>query len=358
MLIGVDATALVKNKTGIGNYINEILVNMVMAEQHEFILYSNQEIYFPDCRNVRKVVHIPSRKGPAWQNSQLLTSLFRDKPDVFWGGNGYLPLLSPKKTKLILTVHDLVYKYAGETMPLLSRYSRRLFQPWSVRRADRIVAVSQSTAQEMLINYGRAPDKVIHPQINKSYFSNNVSDSIYIFEKYGISNYLLTIGTFEPRKNMVVLIKAYLKAVELGYELPLLAIVGGKGWMQGEIDRLVELGIKQGIIKKLGYVPSEDLPRLYACATSFILASTYEGFGMPVLEAQASGCPVMISNIPSMLEAANDICCRFKPDEGSIIEFLIKLSRNELPLVCRLKSDINNDPIQAAHEYLKLMEGS
>ncbi|WP_323906312.1 glycosyltransferase family protein [Aeromonas veronii] len=127
MIIGIDATALVKNKTGVGNYIYEILIWLVEKSTHEFVLYSNQEIFFPDYKNVRKVVHFPFRKGPAWQNSQLVRSLFRDKPDVFWGGNGYLPALSPKKTKLVLTVHDLVYRYAGETMPFISRYSRKLF---------------------------------------------------------------------------------------------------------------------------------------------------------------------------------------------------------------------------------------
>ncbi|MEG0007285.1 MAG: glycosyltransferase family 1 protein [Aeromonas sp.] len=356
MLIGVDATALVKNKTGVGNYISEILTHMIKDKKNEFILYSNQEIYFPDDSNIRKVVHSPFRKGPAWLNSQLLRSLFIDKPDVFWGGNGYLPIFSPKMTKLVLTVHDLVYMYAGETMPFLSRYSRKLFQPMAVWRADKIVAVSQATAHEMSLNYNRGPDKVVHPQISASYFVGATSDIEYIREKYGISNYLLTIGTLEPRKNMVNLIKAYLEVVELGYTLPQLAIVGGKGWMQGELDKLVETGVHKGVIKKLGYVPDKDLPGLYSYAKAFILASTYEGFGMPVLEAQASGCPVLISDIPSMKEAANQICCYFRPDRESIVDALKKLSSNELPLVCRLKSDISNDPVIASSIYIDLME--
>ncbi|GJA91736.1 glycosyltransferase family 4 protein [Aeromonas caviae] len=356
MIIGVDATALVKNKTGVGNYISEILTHMVEDKKNKFILYSNQEIFFPDECNILKIVHRPFRKGPAWQNSQLVRSLFRDKPDVFWGGNGYLPALSPKKTKLVLTVHDLVYRYAGETMPFISRYSRKLFQPMAVRRADKIIAVSQSTAHEMSLNYSRSPDKVVHPQISASYFFRTTSDIEFINNKYGISNYLLTIGTLEPRKNMVSLIKAYLEVVEQGCPLPQLAIVGGKGWMQGELDKLVEVGVRMGVIKKLGYVPDEDLPGLYSNAKAFILASTYEGFGMPVLEAQASGCPVLISDIPSMKEAANQICCHFKPDRESIVDVLKKLSSNELPLVCRLKSDISNDPIAASRVYLNLME--
>ncbi|MDW2252106.1 glycosyltransferase family 1 protein [Vibrio sp. 1569] len=356
MLIGVDATALVDNKTGVGNYIYEVLINLVAEKKHKFILYSNNEIHFPDYSNVRKVVHFPYRKGPAWQNTQLTRSLFKDKPDVFWGGNGYLPLISPKNTKLVLTVHDLVYKYAGDTMPLISKVSRKLFQPLSVKRADKIVAVSDATCQEMLLNYGRGADKVVHPQINSSYFappSTNLQD---VTSKYGISEYLLTIGTLEPRKNMVTLIRAYLEVIEKGYSLPQLAIVGGKGWMQGELDKLVELGVNKGVIRKLGYVPDNDLPALYASAKAFILASTYEGFGMPVLEAQASGCPVIISNIASMKEAANEVCSLFEPTKDSIVQVLKDLSRDRLPMICRLKSDILNDPITASRIYLKLME--
>ncbi|MBH9739865.1 glycosyltransferase family 4 protein [Vibrio navarrensis] len=355
--IGVDASALIKNRTGVGNYIYEVLINMVsLRDDVEFILYSNQEIIFPALENVRKVVHSPYRKGPAWQNTQLAISLFKDKPDVFWGGNGYLPIISPKKTKLVLTVHDLVYKYAAETMPVLSRLSRKFFQPLSVLRADKIVAVSHSTGAEMLKNYGRYPDAVVHPQINGNYFEGDNLNCFDVKSKYNLSNYLLTIGTLEPRKNMTALIKSYLQVIESGYTLPQLAIVGGKGWMQGELDKLVEIGVDKGIIKKLGYVPDEELPALYSSAKAFILASIYEGFGMPVLEAQASGCPVIISNISSMREAANEVCSVFEPSEEAIEDTLKLLSLGELPLVCRLKSDILNDPIIASRTYLNLME--
>ncbi|CAI2315513.1 glycosyltransferase family 4 protein [Vibrio parahaemolyticus] len=358
MLIGVDATALVKNRTGVGNYIYEILSVLVKDKSNFFLLYSNSEIYFPDEENVKKIVHSPYRKGPAWQNTQLLRSLFIDKPDVYWGGNGYLPIFSPKKTKLVLTVHDLVYKYAGETMPFLSRLSRKYFQPLSVRRADKIVAVSQATGYEMQINYGRKPDKIVHPQISSNYVTNVTSNHAYVEDKYGISDYMLTIGTLEPRKNMVTLIKAYLEVTKQGYSLPQLVIVGGKGWMQNELNSLVESGVSKGVIRKLGYVPDEDLPLLYSCSKAFILASTYEGFGMPVLEAQASGCPVIISNIPSMKEAANNVCCLFEPTIKSIAQTLRKLERGELPMSCRLKSDILNDSGVASRIYLELMEES
>lgn len=354
--IAVDASALVENRTGVGNYIFQILMKLVSNQDNEFILYSNTDIFFPDYRNVKKIVHRPYMKGPLWQNTQLAFSLFRDKPDVFWGGNGYLPVITPKGTKLILTIHDLVYKYAGDTMPWLSRLSRKIFQPLSVQTADKIVAVSQSTNLEMAHHYNRKADQVVHPVIDRSYFERDISSKELIKNNYDIDNFLLTIGTLEPRKNMATLVRAYLSVIEQGYRLPLLAIVGGKGWMQGELDKLVEQGVRKGVIKKLGYVPDSDLPLLYSSADAFILASTYEGFGMPVLEAQVSGTPVIISNILSMKEAAGGICTTFEPTVESIAHILILLSKGELELVCRMVDDVNNTPSFAANTYIELIE--
>lgn len=354
--IAVDATALVKNRTGVGNYIFLILEGLVKNYNHQFILYSNQEIFFPDYSNVKKIVHTPFRKGPAWQNTQLIFSLYQDKPDIFWGGNGYLPFIAPSETKMLLTIHDLVYKYASDTMPTLSRWSRAVFQPLSVRRADSIVAVSAATANQMKIDYAREPNVVVHPQIDTQFSIESKLDFEEIGTKYGLSEYLLTIGTLEPRKNMAMLIESYLEVIDSGYSLPQLAIAGGKGWMQGELDRLVDVGVNKGVIKKLGYVPDAELSALYANASTFILASAYEGFGMPVLEAQSCGCPVLISNIESMREAANDICCTFEPTKISLKNSLIKLATGTLPLVCRLPVTITNDAQLASQKYLHLME--
>jgi len=86
VLIGVDASALVKNRTGVGNYIYAILIELVKQTQHEFYLYSNQAIFFPALKNVHVKVSVPYRKGPLWQNTQLRSMLIKDGVDVFWGG--------------------------------------------------------------------------------------------------------------------------------------------------------------------------------------------------------------------------------------------------------------------------------
>jgi len=359
MLIGIDASALVKQGTGVGNYISAILLELVKNTNDEFILYSNQNIEFPSFDNVTCKVSVPYRKGPLWQNTQLRQQIIHDKVDVFWGGNGYLPIGLPNQIKTVLTIHDLVYCQAGATMPLISRWSRKVFQPIAVKKADKIIAVSHATASEMLLHYNRSPNVVIHPQVNEEYGITPDNEQQRVKDKYQLSqSYFLVLGTLEPRKNLPVLVAAWIKLSEQGVDLPLLAIAGGKGWLSGDLPELVTKGEKLGVLKKLGYVEQTDMKALYAAADVFILPSLYEGFGMPVLEAQLCGTPVLISDIPSLNEASGGVACRFTPSVDGVCNVLTKYINSELPLACRLQSTISNDATKAANIMLSLLKGN
>lgn len=355
MIIGVDASALVKNSTGVGNYIGTILLELVKNKECLFILYSNQEIDFPDFINVVKKVSMPYRKGPLWHNTQLRVAVIKDDVDVYWGGNGYLPLGLPKAIATVLTIHDLVYRQAGATMPWVSRWARKIFQPLAVKRANKLVAVSTATESEMIVSYKRGADAVIHPQVNAEYGLTSKKEQGFIKDKYKLNQpYFLVLGTLEPRKNLPALITAWLQLSEQGIKLPLLAIAGGKGWLVGDLPDLVSKGERLGILKKLGYVDQQDMRGLYASAEVFILPSLYEGFGMPVLEAQLCGTPVLISDIPSLNEASAGVACRFIPDVNGISDTLLHYMKNELPLACRLHYTVNNDASMAAKKMLEL----
>lgn len=357
MRVGVDATALGAEKTGVGNYIYSLLIIMVQRQSDwQFVLYSNQSVVFPAFSNVVIRVHTPYRKGPAWVNTQLKRDIYRDKLDVFWGGNGYLPYKMPNKISSVLTVHDLVYRQAGATMPWYSRWSRRIFQPRSVKIATKVVAVSRATASEMSQIYNRKPDSVINPQVDKSYGLCAKQQVANVIERLDLKEpYLLVLGTLEPRKNLIALIKAYLKVVNSGSTLPILAVAGGKGWLHGELPELVNKGVELGVIKKLGYVEQSLMAGLYAGAEAFIFPSLYEGFGMPVVEAQLCGAPALISNIASLNEASGKVACSFEPNQVSIETCLRNLANNKLPLICRLPETIQNQPEVAATKMLELL---
>lgn len=355
MKIGIDASPLIKNRTGVGNYVYPILLRLVENKEHEFYLYSNQDIHFPSSSNVKTITHSPKRKGVFWQNTQLLKSLREDEIDVFWATNSYAPVMLPTNTVLVTTVHDLVYEFAGSTMPLISRYSRKIFQPMTVNKSDAIVSVSKSTA-DSLYELSRKNSTVVHPLICDYYRVIDSQLSLKALKaKYGLDSYLLTLGTLEPRKNISALLKVYSRLIEEGYELPQLALAGGKGWKDSDLSELVARGVDAKWLIMLGFVPEEEMNDLYRGATAFIFPSVYEGFGMPVLEAQACGAPVLISDIPSLNEASDGIACKFKPDDEGIRKCLIELAQSELPLVCRVPTTIDRDLDATALAYSKLM---
>ncbi|PJE78192.1 D-inositol 3-phosphate glycosyltransferase [invertebrate metagenome] len=241
-------------------------------------------------------------------------------------------------------------------MPWYSRLGRKIFQPFSVKNANKIVAVSHATESEIKHYYEKEPNLVINPQVDKRYAICDKQEILRILDKYELKSYLLVLGTLEPRKNLVALLQAYLSVIGQGYNLPMLVLAGGKGWLEGELPELVAKGEQLGVVKKLGFVVADDMQALYAGAEVFILPSLYEGFGMPVLEAQLCGCPVLISDIPSLNEASGGIACKFEPTIKGIAGTLIKLSKNQLPLVCRLPCTSQNDSVQAARKMLSLID--
>ena len=348
--IGVDATALLGNRTGIGNYIYPLLC--VLIESHpdvEWILYSNDTIHFPDHPRVRCRVSSPKRRGPYWQNTQLVNMLRADRPDIFWASNGLLPLLIPRSLATVVTLHDLVYKFAAHTLPPHSLWGRKLFQPWAARIADRIVAVSRTTATDAHVAYGRSVDAVVWPLPATGLSPIPQASISATRERLCLpERYLLSLGTLEPRKNLSTLVRVYLECRRAGIDLPQLLLAGGKGWKDVEIEAVIASGEQDGLIRRLGYVDAADLPGLYAGCEAFLMPSFYEGFGMPVLEAQLCGAPVIHGPHGSMCEASADmgVICGTSHDE--LRRMFEALSLGELALTCRLRSTYHWDVHAAA----------
>jgi glycosyltransferase involved in cell wall biosynthesis len=357
LIIGVDATALVTKPTGVGNYIRALLEPMVDAHpEAEFILFSNDEVAFPSRANVRTRVSKPKRRGPYWQNTQLRRMLIEERPHTYWATNGLLPLLRPRDMGTVLTVHDLVYKFAPETLPTVSLWGRRLGQRAAVSAADRVIVVSNATGVDAALAYRRNPDAVIHPLADPIFKRPTRAVVEQVRHRLGLSApYLLTLGTLEPRKNLVRLLDAYLRRRQAGVLLPTLALAGGKGWLDNDIGRMLAQGEASGYVKRLGYVALEDLPALYAGCDAFVMPSIYEGFGMPLLEAQLSGAPVIHGPHISMREAAGELGALTPVDTTGIEAMLDQLAAGELTLNCRLPGDIVNDAASSANRLWRLL---
>jgi glycosyltransferase involved in cell wall biosynthesis len=325
--IGIDASMLDNTRTGIGNYVFNLLVRYRRVRPRAALfLFSNGRVSddaraFGECFDE---VFSPVRRGPLWLSTGLPPLLRKQRIDVFWGGNGYLPLVTPRGVRRVATIHDFVYRFAGHTLPRVSLWSRRVLQPLAIRQADAVVCVSRSTADELREQHGRVADAVVEPPIDASYRRASADAVNAVRRRYELpARFFLTIGTIEPRKNLVALLSAYIRAREDGLDLPQLVLAGKPGWQSDEIRAIVDGAAARGFARFLGYVPLEHMPALYTAAEAFLFVPLYEGFGMPAREALLCGTPVIASDIASVREATGGLA-RLVPPSSAAIERMLR----------------------------------
>lgn len=359
MRIGVDASALVAQPTGVGNYIRPILEHLIAHHgEVTWYLYGNQPLAFPSAANVRLRVSKPKLRGPAWQNTQLAAMIRADDLDVYWAANGLTPAFLPRRLAVVVTVHDLVYHFARETLPTLSYWGRRLGQPRAIARADRLITVSKATAQDVARINGRQADAIVHPLAHPRFSAVGPAGAAKARAAHNLpERYWLMTGTLEPRKNLATLLRAYMRCHEQGVALPLLALAGRKGWKDAQLEELAQAAEGRGLVRRLGYVADADLPGLYAGAQLFLLPSVYEGFGMPLLEAQLCGTTVAHGPHPAMVEAAGGQGTILHTDEDALVQDLTALA-TATPVATRDPADVHNDPASASATMWSMFQGA
>lgn len=217
------------------------------------------------------------------------------------------------KSKLTATViHDLTYLYFPELVEKKNLAHLRRVIPRSIKRADFIITVSHAVKSELEQEFNLPPDRcVVTPIPPDEHFFQSVSEKSIeaIKTKYDIpfKKYIYFIGNKEPRKNLVGLIAAYRALPEHIKQEVGLVLAGGNGWKTETTDKALQSAraAKENVIH-IGFIDQEDSPALYQGASLFVMPSLYEGFGMPILEAMAGGCPVLANNIPVLRETGGD----------------------------------------------------
>lgn len=236
---------------------------------------------------------------------------FRNRTDVNFYFNFILPpCVHGKKT---VVVHDMVFRDCPETASFKTKLLLRLYLKRSMKRADRVITVSEFSRSRIIHYYGVPEEKIsivpcgVDCDRFKPCSDNAVLEKIR--HKYGIcGKYILYLGTLEPRKNILNLVKAYQAFTENKTDFPVLVISGGKGWLYDEIFAYIkENGLEDRIIFT-GYIADDEKAPLLSGAEFFCFPSLYEGFGMPILEAMACGTPVLTSNAASMPEVGGSAC--------------------------------------------------
>ena len=306
--IGVDARLLAEEVTGIGRYTVEVLSRLTLAG-HEWFLYSHQPIIVGKWEMSN--VHLRTDNFPGrglrmlWAQSVMPFRAWRDEIDLFWSPAHRLPSLLPTRVARVVTVHDLVWKHAGETMRPMSRWLDSILMPEAVRLADRVITVSGHTAEDLLREMPNARGKVSPIPLGTSFLAPAASRES--LTSLGLTEpYFLFVGTLEPRKNLTRLLEAFARLPDSLRSRAVLAIAGGKGWGGVDVATIAErFGIGDRV-RVLGYVDDSQLATLYAHALFLAMPSLYEGFGLPLLEAMSHGTPVLTSNCASMPEVAGD----------------------------------------------------
>jgi glycosyltransferase involved in cell wall biosynthesis len=328
MHIGIDASRLaVTNRTGTERYTFELLGALARLDRHlPYTLYYNRlPATLPPLGPNFSLRAIPFPR--LWTYTRLSLEMAQHPPDVLFVPAHVVPLRHPSRS--IVTIHDLGYLVFPQAHTAARRLELHFSTLWSTRAAQRIIAVSHATRQALIDHYGTPADKitVVHHGVSSHF--RPVSESAIIEHtrtRYGIEGqYVLYIGTLQPRKNLVRLIEAFARLVhgETDSATPArpihLVLAGKKGWLTHAIEqRSAELGIA-GQVHFTGYVDDGDIPALLSGALAFVFPSLYEGFGMPVLEAMACGTPVLTSTTTSLPEVAGDAALLVNPHDTQAI---------------------------------------
>lgn len=261
------------------------------------------------------------------------SALFGSDADVTVFFNFIVP--QGVKGRKIVFIHDMAYRAYPKTVRFRTKMNLILNMNRTIKRADHIVTVSEFSRSEIM-KYLRIPKKNItvipcgvdHAVFRPGYPKRQVDR---VREKYGIDgDYLLYLGTIEPRKNLERLVVAYQRLLYRMPNAPLLLLAGGKGWKSRSIYAAASKRMLKGKIRFLGYVENADRPLLLNGAMAFVFPSLYEGFGMPPLEAMACGTPVITSDSASLPEVAGDAAIKVDPMRtDEIAEAMYRICKDE-----------------------------
>jgi glycosyltransferase involved in cell wall biosynthesis len=310
MHIGIDARSLVDPLTGIGRYTLQLSKKLTNNSSPIFSFYSPS----PLCMEMVQSIKASNFKSASchnrvakmvWSQTQLPYWAKKDNINLFWGPTHRLPRFLPKSIAKVVTIHDLVWKYAPQTMQPVSLFVEERLMPEAIRMADIVMADSHSTATGIAEVYPELSHKVRVVHLGVSALPDPFNPQILLGLKI-TKPYILFVGTLEPRKNLDRLLKAF-SSIPEGYRNQFsLVIAGGKGWGGINLPKLIREYQLDGSVKLLGYVTDYELAALYANARFLIMPSIYEGFGLPLLEAMQYGTPVLTSQSGSMAEVAGD----------------------------------------------------
>jgi len=355
MHIGINAQLLSFGQNyrngGVSRYIRYLLTALARwPGEHEYTVFVNGQDVIDQLDARHPQITYVSAPWPetkpatrvAWEQFMLPSLIRQRRITVLHSPVNVLPAFVSSDCATVVTLHDLAFIRFPEVVTGAKRLYHRLFTINSLRKATKIITVSESTKCDAHELVGIPLDRIhtVYPCIDKRF--SNISleeEKLHHFRgQYGLADgYILYLGTLEPRKNITVLIEAYAQLRQAHSIKEKLVLAGGKGWLYDAIfAKVQQLGLEQYVLFP-GFVADGEQVLWYQAASIFVYPSLYEGFGIPVAEALACGVPVITSNVSSLPEAGAGIALCIDPySTATLSETLYQaLTDNTLREKCR-----------------------
>lgn len=321
MKIGIDIRNIGKQRTGDEVVFFNLVKNLgELDNSNEYFLFTDlAENVLPNISQKLGILGKPnfkiiSLKSPnkfCW-NMRVLPWYLRKNPVDVYHTQYITPFFVSRKIKVITHIHDVSFFVYPELIKKSDLFFLKLLMPRSIKRADKIVAISDFTKNEIVKYYKINPEKieVVYNAVSDDFLENDYSGNelFQIRKKYNLpEKYFLYIGTLQPRKNIPILLEAFAKIKEKISDTKLV-LAGNKNAhnFDVEIDRMIEkLQLEESIVFP-GFIEEKDKAAIFFLAKAFVFPSLYEGFGIPILEAMSKKIPVLASKIPVHLEVAEN----------------------------------------------------
>lgn len=312
MHIAIDAHSVGTNLGGNETYATNLIEALAQIDQvNQYTLYVTKQSAierfanrWPNFKVKQTLPHTPLVRIPITLSAEL-----RKNPVDILHVQYTAPPFAP--CPVVTTIHDLAFEHLPETFNRRSWMQLRLTVRRTARRAAHLITLSEFSRQDISRTYSIPLERItVTPAAAPPQFARvaNETQLKEVRQNYGIErDYILSLCSIQPRKNLVRLIDAYshLRQHHSGTEFPQLVLAGRKGWLENDVFRVAEQSPVAKDIVFTGYVADEDLPALYSGALCFVYPSYFEGFGLPVVEAMRCGAPVIVGNRTSLPEVVN-----------------------------------------------------
>lgn len=333
--IGFDAKRLFHNFTGLGNYSRTLVANL-----KRYYPETRISLFTPKGKNLPRTepffdankYQLCEGGGAAWRTWSVYKDINKYNPDIFHGLSHQIPFSSENlNCKTVVTMHDLIHRIRPKDFPSLDRmiYERKC--KYACANADRIIAISESTRQDIMKYYKTPEDKIdviyqsCDPQFARPVSQEDIEEARDLFSLP--EEFFLYVGSLVPRKNLMCIVEA-MHSMPKEDRIPLLVIGSGRKYM-GRVVHFIEKNNLGPWVDFLGDVPFRLFPAIYHEALGLVYPSLYEGFGLPIIEALSVGIPVITADSSSLAEAGGDVARYIDPNSKEEIKNAMMELRSE-----------------------------